>query len=517
METVAEELPKARATGQPDTARKQIRGSSLLLLGSVLSAAINFAAQVFMVRYLSTKEFGGLAYALSVVAFCQVFSTFGLQKAIPRFVPIYHEKREYGKLFGTVLLVLGTILLALAIVTALDSMPRSMFRFMTSEHLPLALLSIMVFLIPIQAMDDLLVSLLASLGSPRTIFLRSYVLAPGLKLAAVLLLIALRKNVTFLAYGYLAASALGVAIFAVVLIRQLHRQGLFQGVTLGSISVPFKEMLAFAIPILSSDLVTNVVMNAVAVFMLDYYHNISEVAFYRVAVPAARINLMVMASFSLLYTPLAARLFAQNDYDGINSLYWRTTVWMTVLTFPIFAMTFCMARPLVLFLYGARYEHSAATLALLSLGCYFNVALGLNGLTLRVFGKLRYILTVNAISLATNVALNLVLIPRYGALGAAIGTAGTMIVLNVFTQVGLRFVPGVSFFDRRYWVFYVMIALSAAGLFVLQFFTANSIYIAAPLAGLASLGVLAVAKKNLKIAEAFPELMRLPLAKLIFA
>jgi O-antigen/teichoic acid export membrane protein len=34
----------------------------------------------------------------------------GLQDAIPRFVPIYRENREYGKMFGTILLAAGAVL-----------------------------------------------------------------------------------------------------------------------------------------------------------------------------------------------------------------------------------------------------------------------------------------------------------------------------------------------------------------------------------------------------------------------
>jgi O-antigen/teichoic acid export membrane protein len=67
-----------------DAARKQIRGSSLLLLGRVLSLGINFFTQVLMIRYLSTRDFGELAYGLAVVSFFRIFASLCLQDAIPR-------------------------------------------------------------------------------------------------------------------------------------------------------------------------------------------------------------------------------------------------------------------------------------------------------------------------------------------------------------------------------------------------------------------------------------------------
>ena len=63
-----------------------------------------------MIRYLSTSDFGALAYGLAVVSFFRIFASLGLQDAIPRFVPIYRENREYGKMFGTILLVVGAVL-----------------------------------------------------------------------------------------------------------------------------------------------------------------------------------------------------------------------------------------------------------------------------------------------------------------------------------------------------------------------------------------------------------------------
>ena len=43
----------------------QIRGSSLLLFGRIISTAVNVVIQVVIVRYLSKTQFGAFAYALS--------------------------------------------------------------------------------------------------------------------------------------------------------------------------------------------------------------------------------------------------------------------------------------------------------------------------------------------------------------------------------------------------------------------------------------------------------------------
>ena len=119
-----------------------------------------------------------------------------------------------------------------------------------------------------------------------------------------------------------------------------------------------------------------------------------------------------------------------------------------------------MASPLTVGMFGERYHGSGTILALLSLGYYCNAALGFNGLTLRVYGLVRYVVVISAIAAAVNVALNLVLIPLHGAIGAGIATAVTMIAHNVLKQAGLRRGTGISVFEWRHSRVYVVIVIA---------------------------------------------------------
>lgn len=496
-----------------DATKKQIRGSSLLLVGKLLSVGINFGSQVLVVRYLSTADYGAWAYALSVVAFFQNIAVFGLDRAITRFIPIYHEKEEYNKLFGTLILVFGTILLiSAAIVVVFQLAPEQIARLVNEKEHPVQLLLIMIFLVPVDAFDNLLTGLFASFTNPRAIFFRKHLLGPLLKLAVVGVLMLTQSDVNFLAKGYIGIYAACVLLYIFLLVRLLRQQGLLEHLRFNNISMPAKEIFAFTIPLLSSDLV-NILTHSADTLLLGYFHNPTEVAKYTVILPAAHFNKLVMTSFALLYTPLAARLFAKNDFQGINDLYWRTAVWLGILTFPIFALTFSMAKPLTDFLYGARYVDSWVYLQLISFGYYFSAALGFNGLTLKVLGKLRYIVIVNVLAVVVNVGVNLILIPQYGALGAAIGTGGTMVVHNIFKQAGLRLASGISIFDRQYLPFYLIIAASALGLFLTTVFFSENIYIAIALVVLVSLFVIRMCKDKLKVEETFPELLKRPFLK----
>ena len=282
------------------------------------------------------------------------------------------------------------------------------------------MLLVLVLLVPIQGLDGLLVGMFAVFSRPRAIFFRKYLLAPGLRLIIVLLLVLGHQGVVFLAAGYVLAGALGVGLYLVMLERMLRQEGLLERFSVASMQIPAREIFSFTIPLLSSDLVYTA-MNTSDVVLLGHYGGATDVAAFRVVMPAAMLNQLVMSSFALLFTPLAARMFARGDEEGINRLYWQTAIWIAVLSFPIFALTFSLAHPVTTTLFGERYADSATYLALVSFAYYFNAALGFNGLTLKVFGRLRYIVSINVFVALVNLGVNFLLIPRYGPLGAAIG------------------------------------------------------------------------------------------------
>ncbi|MFQ5636901.1 MAG: flippase [bacterium] len=515
MEALVEKPSKSKKAQKDDTTNQQIRGSSLLLSGRFLSVGLNFVSQVLMVRYLSLTDFGAYSYALSVVAFFHGLSSLGLRRGITRFIPIYQEHDEYEKLTGTLILTLGTIAItAVVIVGAIHLWPEQIARLVKDKNQPVNLLLILIFMVPVEALDGLLISLFACFASPKAIFLRKFIIAPGLKLSVVVLLILLKSSVIFLAYGYLLVNALGVIFFIWVLIRILLKRGVWRRLSLKTMSVPAKEIFSFAIPLLTSDLVT-IVMHSADTMFLGYFHDTTQVAAFRAILPAAHLNKIPMMSFAILYTPLTARLFAKHDFKGINDLYWRTAIWMSVLSFPVFALTFSLAKPLTVLLYGARYESSWLYMQLFAFGYYFNVALGFNGLTLKVLGKIRYVVLLNIGAALCNLILALLLIPKYGALGAAIATTSAMIIHNIFKQVGLRFAADLRIFEWKYFSFYLFIIAGAAGLFLMQLFIQN-IYVLLLFAAILSVVLFMVSRDKLKVEETFPELLKIPGIRSIF-
>lgn len=494
--------------------RKQIRGSGLLLAGRCVSLVLNFVTQVLIVRYLSKSDYGAWAYCLSLIALFQAFSSLGLKRAITRFVPIYHEEEDYGKMFGTILLVIISIIVTgMLFAGGVHLAPDSISLMMKDNSEVIKILLVMIFIVPAQAIDGILIGIFACFSKSRVIFFRRYLLAPFFKLLVVVAIMYFESSVILLAYGYLIVSVLGILIFLWLLMRLFRQEGLNQHFSLKTLDIPAKVIFAFTLPLLTTDLV-QAVMHTTNTLLLGYFHTAEEVALFRVIIPLAHINTMVLASFGLLYTPMAARLYARQDYSGINGVYWQTAVWLAVLSFPVFALTFTSARPLTLMLYGDRYAESWLYLQIMAGAYYFHVLLGFNALTLTVLGKVRYVVIINIIALIINIALNLLFIPRFGALGAALGTGGSIVCHNLLNQLGLL-KSGINIFDRQYLYLYFAIIIATLILFMIQFVTDN-IYIQIILIMIASLIIVRISAHKLKIEETFPELMKVRALRILF-
>lgn len=500
-----EDLPLAS-----DATDQQIRGSSLLLVGRVIGLAITFATQIVMVRYLSKSDYGAFAYALSLVTLAETAVGLGLGTAITRFVPIYHERGDYPKLFGAMAMVLGAIVpLGVAAIILVHGLRGVIDGAVINDSRAVSLLLILIVLAPVQALDTFIMNVFAVFARPRAIFFRRYILAPALRLMAVVVLVGVGGGVRLLSIGYVAAGVAGVAVYAVLLVRMLRAEGIIAHFDRSRISVPLREVFSFTIPLLTTALVW-VLMSSTDAILLGHFRGTRAVAAFRVVQPAAALNQLIIGSFVILFTPVAARMYARDDRRGIEDLYWRTAVLVAILTFPVFALTFAGGEPVTRILYGTRYASSGLYLSILAIGQYAQAATGLNGTTLMVYGKLRFVMSINLLVVALNLGLNLILIPHYGALGAAIGTSVSLVLHNFLKQAGLRMGTGVSLFPRRWAGVYVWIAGGAGALLLIRQLASSSTAGMIGGAAVVSALVVWVNRRALHLGRTFPELLRIP-------
>ncbi|MCH8829233.1 MAG: oligosaccharide flippase family protein [Planctomycetes bacterium] len=476
-----------------------------------MALAINIAVQILLVRHLSKVEFGSFAFAISVVAVGANLSLLGLNKSFSRFGAIYHEQRDYARLAGTAVLVLATVIgLGIAFVLVIVSSRHYLGGTVIENELSLTLLLTLIVLVPVDSMDAVFQSCFSVFAEVRVVFFRRHILGPGLKLAAVLLVIGIGADVQTLAACYLGAGLLGFLLYASVLVRMLRRKGLFQYFRPGAGKMPVRELFAYSLPLFSSQFCF-LFRGALVVLLLEVMRGSESVAEFRAVLPFARLNLVVLQSFLFLFTPLASRMFVRNEPQEISELFWRSTIWVAVLTFPVFLITAVFAEPLTVFMLGDRYAGSAIILSLLAVAFYFDAILGFCGQTLRVFAKVRQIVLVDLASLSLAVVLNLLLIPLYGATGAAVALCAGIIGQNIGYLICICCSTSVGKIQRRFVPSGLSFVIVGGLLVAVQWALSPPLFVAVALVAAGAMLVFYMNRSALAADTIFPQIARLPI------
>ena len=145
--------------------------------------------------------------------------------------------------------------------------------------------------------------------------------------------------------------------------------------------------------------------------------------------PYNLIMMLMIISHSInqsLY-PSLTRRFAQ-DAGTVNRVLGRVTKYLLIISLPIALGVTLLAQPIVSALYGEAFEHSTLALQILIWVLPSMFLTDLFGHTAMAMDNERGVARVNTINALFNVTLNLLLIPSYGLLGAAVTTVLTEIV-----------------------------------------------------------------------------------------
>lgn len=503
---------KAADTAAEQTSR-QLRGSSGLVVGRLISLLLGMGTQVLLVRALSRTDYGAFAYTLALIPLLRLAVSLGMSKATPRFLSIYDEHDDRPRAAGLIVMqslviVSSGVVLWLAVVGLQGVLSGSLI----DDPLAVDLLVVMVLMAPIEAFDKLFEAMFAAFSRPGAIFVRKYIVGPGLKILAVALVIALQGSVMFLAVGYVLGGVLGLAVYLRLARNLLREHGLAGLIRRRQFELPFRPVFRFSVPLITEELL-HISMTTLSVVVLGVLAGTDQVAAYRSVFPVARLNHVVLWTFALLFFPLASRMYAQRNNDGMRSAYQRTSMWVAVLTFPAFVVTTAMAEQTTVLLFGERYLSSAPVLAVLAVGYYLNAVFGFNAMTLQTYGRLRFVVVANLSGAGLNILLAVLLAPGYGALGVAIANTVTYLFINVVNQIGLRNTIGAGLVDPVSARGFLRVAAVTGVVWAVVLLLDLGIAVALIVATVASLLLLAWTRRLLRLDEVFPEARQLPILK----
>ncbi len=175
-----------------------------------------------------------------------------------------------------------------------------------------------------------------------------------------------------------------------------------------------------------------------------------EAAVYTVATRFVVVTQLAQQAIATASEPALASALAGGRREEALEIHRTSTAWLVSLAWPLLLAAAVLA-PVWLAWFGASYASSThAVDVVLVLTAAMLLAMGVGGVetVLTMHGRAAVLVITNVVALLVMVAVDVVLVPHHGALGAAVGWAGAITVKNLAGLVLASRALGGTPFDR---------------------------------------------------------------------
>ncbi|MCF6344155.1 MAG: polysaccharide biosynthesis C-terminal domain-containing protein [Devosiaceae bacterium] len=412
--------------------QKNLADAALTLSVRILAAVLAYGVQIFLARTLMLEEYGIYVTLWTWLIIVNQVAVFGFSESSLRFIPRYCERKQYqwaigfmktGFLFST----LGASFIGLGGFLGLwlfaDAIP-------SNYLLPLMVLSLGL---PIMALELYFEGISRSFGWYLLTIIPSYVIRPLLIAAGILLAFVL---------GYTpdAAMVLGIAVIvtagivviqSIIIWSRLKKQ--FGNIS-GAKSKKF--WITSSLPLMLATGIDELYIYS-DIIILAFMLQAPDVAIYF----AAQRTMSLAAFIQYAFTMVSVRGFslanAMRDRPELQKRITSATSWTFWMTVPAVAITLIAGYPL-LRMFGPDFVEGYFVMLVLGLGFLIRASVGQAVDLLIVMGHQVANIFISVGGLAFNIILSIILIPKFGILGAAIATTITFalraIVLLILTK-----------------------------------------------------------------------------------
>jgi O-antigen/teichoic acid export membrane protein len=414
------------------------RGSAVFLAVYGLGSAISFGVHLLMARLLGAQSYGYFVYAASWLAILLLGCNIGLKPTVVRFIAAYKARAEWGSIRGLLRCSTAWTLAASAALTILSAVALWLLRPRFDELG--TTLALMALAMPFLALADIWSSAVRGLGAvarsqyPASIV--QHVLA-GIALIVIVFVVGENGGAVSAAAAFLFATIGAMAAARFFLRLELPRQ---------AAASPPCYFRAEWLHVAGSNLLISLfqaVRAPLIVVISGAYLDAQQLAYYVAAHRLANVMSLGLLGISGFASPLIAQYFALADFSKLQRL-------AHLAARGAFAGALATALVLVGFGYdllgffGAGFETAYLPLLVLLCGELIAAAAGPVGFFMTMTNRQVSATRIEAATSAIAVGLALVVVPRYGILGAAAVVAAGSAVRNtsmfvaIWRQLGVR-------------------------------------------------------------------------------
>ena len=403
------------------------RGSAAFLL-RVTGAGLSFAVNVIIARLLGAEGAGVYFLALTVANIGSMVGRVGLNNTLMRFVAEGASKEEWRAVQTTYrrgLLIALIVSVTVAVVLSVGAGIIASRVFSVPELTEP--LQIMAWGIPVLSLVSLHTELLKGIDEvERAMLLRGF--GVPLLAAPLLLIVAGPYGVEGAVLVYVVASVVVAAVGGYFWHACTPDVGVDSDEDAEG-HVAYQDLLRSSLPLLVVASMDKVVRWTDTI-LLGVWESARIVGIYEVAFKTSMLTTFILVAANSVASPKFASFHAQGNYDGLERLLQQVTLVVILLTLPV-VLVLTIFPEYVLWIFGAEFGVGAGALRILVLGQFVGVAMGSVIQVLMMTGHEKIVRNVTVLGAASNLVLNVILVPLYGMYGAATATSMSSVIASL--------------------------------------------------------------------------------------
>lgn len=199
----------------------------------------------------------------------------------------------------------------------------------------------------------------------------------------------------------------------------------------------YKEILQLSFPMLMTYLAFTI-NNSADVFILKA-NNVSTdlVGIYKTCANISMLAATLLVALNTTVQPKITQLYTQQKFDEVQRIAVKSSKLIFLLSVPVFIILLFLSKQ-VMWLYGEEFMKGAICLSILTIGQVINTICGPVAQLLNATGYHHTFRNISFIGMAVNIIANLILIPMFGFVGAAIANSISMITWNIIGTIFIK-------------------------------------------------------------------------------
>lgn len=423
---------QAKATSKIDPSgralRRAARGSVLNLASMVVTAVATFGLTIAVTRLTSPAEAGVFFSATSLFLIATGLGRLGTETGLVYFLSgarsrgELHHARAYMRAAA-----LPVLLVSLVMAGAMALFSEQFAQVLSPGHERAfsRYLYVLAVAVPAAAGVNLALAATRGLGNMRPTAMLEHIARPVLQLILVVAgLVLVGAGTLSWAWG---AVYVPLSLFAWIWWVRLRNRAAPQRTD--PEFHPARSFWRFSWPRALAGM-TQVAAQRLDIILVAALAGLPQAAVYAALTRFITLGQMAARAVSLSVEPLLGEALARANHEEAKSLYQATTAWVVLVTWPLYLLLFSFGS-VALHIFGEFYSTGERALIILSGAMLVATACGMVNTVLLMAGKSFWNLADLMISFGVNLTLALALIPRIGLLGAALGWAAGILVLNL--------------------------------------------------------------------------------------